>query len=30
MQIKMLAALAATTALALGATACGGSDDESF
>jgi hypothetical protein len=29
MQIKTLAALAATTALALGATACGGSDNES-
>jgi hypothetical protein len=28
MQLKTLAALAATTALALGATACGGSDDE--
>ena len=29
MKIKTLAALAATTVLALGATACGGSDDES-
>jgi hypothetical protein len=29
MQIKTLAALAATATLALGATACGGSDDES-
>ena len=29
MQIKTFAALAATAALALGATACGGSDDES-
>ena len=29
MHMKTLAALAATTALALGATACGGSDDES-
>jgi hypothetical protein len=29
MQIKTLAAAAATTALALGATACGGSDDKS-
>jgi hypothetical protein len=29
MQIKMFAALAATATLALGATACGGSDDES-
>ncbi len=28
MHVKTLAALAATTALALGATACGGSDDE--
>ena len=28
MHMKTLAALAATTALALGATACGGSDDE--